>query len=80
MPRADGTQWERTLTMNEGEESALVTMARFFIDNGWIDDETQADFDTLIERYANPHRGIMQSTTQGGNNETLGQIRVHRVV
>ena len=34
-------QWERTLTMNEGEESALVTMARFFIENGWIDDDTQ---------------------------------------
>ena len=40
--------------MNEGEESALVTMARFFIDNGWIDDETQADFDTLIEKICEP--------------------------
>ena len=48
------TQWERTLTMNEGEESALVTMARFFIDNGWIDDDTQADFDTLIEKICEP--------------------------
>ena len=47
-------QWERTITMNEGEESALVTMARFFIDNGWIDDDTQADFDTLIEKICEP--------------------------
>ena len=54
MPRADGTQWERTLTMNAGEESALVTMARFFIDYGWIDDDTQADFDTLIEKICEP--------------------------
>ena len=54
MPRSDGTQWERTLTMNEGEESALVTMARFFIDNGWIDPDTEHDFDTLIEKICEP--------------------------
>ena len=54
MPRADGTQWEITLTMNEGEESALVTMARFFIDNGWIDPDTEHDFDTLIEKICEP--------------------------
>ena len=54
MPRADGTQWERTLTMNEGEESALVTMARFFIDNGWIAPDTEHDFDTLIEKICEP--------------------------
>ena len=47
-------QWERTLTMNEGEESALVTMARFFIENGWIDDDTQDSFDTLIEKICEP--------------------------
>ncbi len=40
--------------MNEGEESALVTMARFFIDNGWIDDESQNDFDSLIEKICEP--------------------------
>ena len=47
-------QWERTLTMTEGEESALVTMARFFIENGWIDDDTQDEFDTLIEKICEP--------------------------
>ena len=29
------TQWERTLTCNEAEESVLVEMARYFIDMGW---------------------------------------------
>ena len=47
-------QWERTLTMNEGEESALVEMARYFIDMGWINEETEADFDTLIEKICEP--------------------------
>ena len=28
MPKSDGTQWERTLTMNEDEESALAEMSK----------------------------------------------------
>ena len=48
------TQWERSPTMNEGEESALVTMARFFIDNGWIDDDTEEAFDALVEKICEP--------------------------
>ena len=47
-------KWERTLVCTEQEEVVLVTMARFFIDNGWIDDATQADFDTLIEKICEP--------------------------
>ena len=54
MPRADGTQWERTLTMNEDEESVLVEMARYFIDMGWINDESENAFDTLIEKICEP--------------------------
>ena len=54
MPRADGTQWERTLTMKEDEESVLVKMATYFLDMGWIDDDTQADFATLIEKICEP--------------------------
>ena len=46
--------WERTLTCTEPEEAVLVQMARFFIDNGWIDDDTQTDFDTLIEKICEP--------------------------
>ena len=47
-------KWERTLVCTEQEEVVLVTMGRFFIDNGWIDDDTQADFDTLIEKICEP--------------------------
>ena len=47
-------QWERTLTCNEGEETVLVEMARYFIDMGWINEETEADFDTLIEKICEP--------------------------
>ena len=46
--------WERTLTMTEPEEQCLVTMARFFIENGWIDDDNQAAFDSLIEKICDP--------------------------
>lgn len=48
------TNWLREISMTEGEESVLVTMGQFFIDNGWIDDDTQADFDTLIEKICEP--------------------------
>ena len=54
MPKSDGTQWERTLTMNEDEESVLVEMARYFIDMGWINDESENAFDTLIEKICEP--------------------------
>ncbi len=30
-------KWERELTMTEPEESVLVKMAQFFIENGWVD-------------------------------------------
>ena len=46
--------WTRTVEMNEAEESALVTMARFFVDNGWIDDDNQEAFDTLVEKICDP--------------------------
>ena len=40
--------------MSEDEESVLVTMCQFFIDNGWIDETTEAAFDTLIEKVCEP--------------------------
>ena len=46
--------WTRTVEMNEAEETALVTMARFFGDNGWIDDDNQEAFDTLVEKICDP--------------------------
>ena len=48
------TQWERSLKCTEPEEAVLVQMARFFIDNGWIDTDTEHDFDTLIEKICEP--------------------------
>jgi hypothetical protein len=51
---SDQTEFKRELTMTEGEESVLVTMGQFFIDNGWIDDDTQSDFDSLIEKICEP--------------------------
>ena len=47
----------RDLKMNEQEEAVLVTMAKFFIDNGWIQDESQEAFDTLIEKICEPAPG-----------------------
>ena len=44
----------RDLKMNEQEEAVLVTMAKFFIDIGWIQDESQEAFDTLIEKICEP--------------------------
>ena len=38
-------KWERELTMTEPEESVLVKMAQFFIENGWVDADTEKDFD-----------------------------------
>ena len=46
--------WERTLTCTEPEEAVLVQMARFFIAQGWIDEETEPAFDTLIEKICEP--------------------------
>ena len=46
--------WERTLTCTEPEEEVLVQMARFFIEQGWIDEETEPACDTLIEKICEP--------------------------
>ena len=54
MPKADGTQWERTLTMKEDEESVLVKMATYFLDMGWIDDDSETAFDSLVEKICEP--------------------------
>ena len=54
MPKADGTQWERTLTMKEDEESVLVKMATYFLDMGWIDDDSEQAFDSLVEKICEP--------------------------
>ena len=40
--------------MTEPEESVLVEMARFFIEQGWINDESETAFDSLIEKICEP--------------------------
>jgi hypothetical protein len=54
MTQAKDTEWFRTLIITEVEEEVLVTMAKFFMDNGWIQQETEAGFDTLIEKICEP--------------------------
>ena len=40
--------------MTEVEEEVLVTMGKNFIENSWIDRETEAAFDTLVEKVCEP--------------------------
>ena len=54
MPKTDGTQWERTLTMKEDEEAVLVKMGTYFLDMGWIDEASEKAFDSLIEKICEP--------------------------
>ena len=54
MPKTDGTQWERTLTMKEDEEAVLVKMGTYFLDMGWIDEASENAFDSLIEKICEP--------------------------
>ena len=44
----------RTITMTEPEESVLVEMMVFFNDMGWINESTQAEYDSLCEKYCEP--------------------------
>ena len=44
----------RTLTITEAEETALVEMIGFFNDMGWINDESQEDYDPLCEKICEP--------------------------
>tara|TARA_Y100000401_G_C8178101_1_gene152611 strand:- start:287 stop:469 length:183 start_codon:yes stop_codon:yes gene_type:complete len=46
--------WERTLNCTEPEEAVLVKMATYFIDMGWIDDESEDAFDTLVDKICEP--------------------------
>ena len=47
-------EWMREISMTEAEETVLVTMGQFFIENGWIDDDNQDAFDSLIEKICEP--------------------------
>ena len=40
--------------MKEDEESVLVKMATYFLDMGWIDDDSEKAFDSLVEKICEP--------------------------
>ena len=78
------TQWERTLTCTEPEEEVLVQMARYFIDMGWIDDETEPAFDSLIEKICDPapwdyaiDDPRWDEAQEKRNAQTVGQIALY---
>ena len=48
------TNWLRELSMTEDEESVLVKMGSYFMDMGWIDDDSEEAFDSLIEKICEP--------------------------
>ena len=61
--------------MTEVEEEVLVTMCKYFIENSWIDRETENAFDTLVEKVCEP-----APWDYSVNEQTLGQIRVYRIL
>ena len=40
--------------MTEAEETVLVKMGEYFMDMGWIDEDTETAFDSLIEKICEP--------------------------
>ena len=48
------TNWLRELSMTEDEESVLVKMGTYFLDMGWIDDDSEEAFDSLVEKICEP--------------------------
>tara|TARA_B100001057_G_C22806794_1_gene933783 strand:- start:1108 stop:1296 length:189 start_codon:yes stop_codon:yes gene_type:complete len=56
MPRDNSvpSQFNRELTMTEDEEMVLVEMCQFFIENGWINEESEEAFDSLTDKVCEP--------------------------
>ena len=50
MNKSQNNEWLRTITMTEPEESVLVEMVAFFNDMGWINDDTQNAYDSLVDK------------------------------
>ena len=48
------TNWLREIRMTEDEESVLVKMGSYFMDMGWIDDDSEEALDSLIEKICEP--------------------------
>ena len=56
MPRSNSTPVEsnRSLDITEAEESVLVEMIGYFNDMGWINDESEDAYDTLVDKICEP--------------------------
>ena len=56
MPRDNSydKQFLRTITMTEDEECVLGEMVAYFNDMGWINDDTEEAYDSLVEKYCEP--------------------------
>ena len=56
MTRDNSTPAEflRELNMTEPEESVLVEMASYFLDMGWINEDSEQAFDSLVEKICEP--------------------------
>ena len=44
----------RTLTITEAEETALVEIIRYFNDMGWVNPDSQTDYDSLTDKICEP--------------------------
>ena len=54
MAQNKSAEWTRSLDVTESEESVLVEMVSFFNDMGWINDDTQDAYDTLVDKICDP--------------------------
>ena len=44
----------RTLTITEAEENMLVEMIQFFNDMGWVNPDSQTDYDSFTDKVCEP--------------------------
>ena len=44
----------RSLNITEAEESVLVEMIQFFNDMGWVNPDSQTDYDSLTDKICEP--------------------------
>ena len=54
MNKTTKPEWTRSLNVTEPEEAVLVEMITFFNDMGWINDDTQDAYDTLVDKVCDP--------------------------
>ena len=50
----DKAKWTRTIEFTEAQQDVIVEMITFFNDMGWINDDTQDAYDTLVDKICDP--------------------------